>query len=81
MPLLETGIPLLVGGIIRNVLGWLENAVEDGKISSYEWKQGLATVIRVVVLGLTASFAGLDPVSSAGGAVGLDFIITKLQRK
>jgi len=42
---------LLVPGVAlgRAVLGWVENAFEDGKIDLPEWKQLGATVIRMGV--------------------------------
>jgi hypothetical protein len=39
------GIP-----IIRSLAGFLENALEDGKIDGFEWAQLGSTVLRVGII-------------------------------
>lgn len=66
----DTLIAGAVGGLVRNVAGWAENAFKDGKVSSYEWGQLLATVFQVATVALATSFAvGTDPTTS--GAIGV----------
>jgi hypothetical protein len=59
----------ILGGIIRNLSGWVENALKDGKISSYEWGQLLATTIQVAVIGYSAVMLGADPLVGAGAGI------------
>ena len=73
--------------VVRAVGGWLENALEDGKISEWEWGQLGQTVVRVGLLAL-AGYFGLDalgidsaPIAAAAGAFVLDHIILALRRK
>jgi len=75
-------------GIVRSVGGWLENALEDGRISAFEWKQLGATIIRVGMLtagtyyGLTGIFGmNIDVFSAAAGSWVLDFVISKFKSK
>ena len=66
-------------GLFRSIAGWLENAAEDGVISSFEWTLLGATIFRVVVLSVSAVYGlGLDIPSAAGLAVGIDFVLSKL---
>jgi len=37
----------IITPLFRSITGWLENALEDGFISEYEWKQLLSTTLRV----------------------------------
>jgi len=59
----EIGIVVLIP-VIRSVSGWLTKALEDGKVSTFEWKQLTSTVIRVGVIGVAGYFSlngfGLD---------------------
>jgi hypothetical protein len=59
----------ILGGIIRNLSGWIEGALKDGKISSYEWGQLLATTIQVAVIGYSAVMLGADPLVGAGAGI------------
>jgi len=45
------GAPLL-----RSFTGWLENSLEDGKISKFEWCQLGGTFVRVGLISLSAWF-------------------------
>jgi len=53
------GFPLL-----RGILGWLENAAEDGYFSLLEWQELVATVIRiatpVLIVYTGVSYIGAD---------------------
>jgi len=70
-------IPLVALG--RALLGWIENAFEDGTISLPEWKQLGATIVRMgtpmvaLVWGLNIS-----PEISAGIVTILDIVIVKI---
>ena len=69
-------------GLVRSVSGWLENAFEDGKISSYEWAQLGSTIIRTALLSLGLMFGfDLEPIAASGSAFVLDFLASKLSRK
>jgi small-conductance mechanosensitive channel len=50
--------------LIRNVSGWLQNALEDGEITQYEFRQLGETVFRIGVPGVFAtlglSLVGVD---------------------
>lgn len=83
---LSTIVPIIGVPILRNVLGWFENSLADGKISNYEWAQLGETIVRVGVIGL-ATYLGLNgmgmDVSALGasaGAVVLDLILSKVSK-
>ena len=48
------GIP-----IVRSVGGWINHALEDKKISRFEWKKLVSTVVRVGLLG-TFTYVGFN---------------------
>lgn len=66
----------IVIGLFRNILGWAENALQDGQITPYEWKMLGTTIVKyfsyvmVLMVGLpldqaiVAAFA-LDAVKSS----------------
>lgn len=75
------GIP-----IIRSVVGWLESAFDDGKITTFEWTQLFATILRVGFIGM-ATFFGLnglgvdiDALGASFSAVFIDIILNKLKK-
>lgn len=57
---IETILYSLGFPLVRGVLGWLENALEDGVVSKFEWKALGSTIVRIgtpvliVALGVTA---------------------------
>lgn len=63
----------LVIALIRTIAGWLENALADGKITMYEWRKLVETVLRIVPQAIGLSAVGFDPVF----ALFSDIIITK----
>jgi len=72
---------IIVGmGIGRSVAGWAVHALEDNKISKFELKQLVATVVRVGILGVVAytgfAVAGVDNAAVAGAVAG--FVADKL---
>ena len=85
----------LGAGLIRNLFGWAENALEDLKpgmkiseaISPYEWGQLGATVTRVVIMTLAIYFPlqslgiGAAELSAAGSALVLDFLLKAIKKK
>jgi hypothetical protein len=73
---------ILVAPVFRSVAGWLENALEDGSISVFEWGELGATIFRVGVISLGLYF-GLDfgAFAAAGSSIVLDFILKALQKK
>jgi hypothetical protein len=56
--------------VLRSVAGWLENALQDNKISAFEWKELVKTVLKLGVpalalfygFALPAEFAASIPV-------------------
>lgn len=79
---MEFGIitPILAG-LGKNVIGWLENALKDGKIESYEWGQLFATILQVGVIS-TAIYYGLntDWVTASAGGVLASFGLTAIKK-
>lgn len=72
----------IVAAVVRSASGWLENALEDGNISDYEWGQLGATVVRVAIIGVGLHLGiGLDPIAASASAVVADFIISKFKTK
>lgn len=76
------GVPL-----VRGIAGWIENAFDDGEVSSLEWSQLGGTVVRIGIISL-GLFYGLDglglDVSALGasaGAVVIDFILKAFKKK
>lgn len=69
------GIPLL-----RSVAGWFSHSVKDGRISKYEWKLLVETIINVGLVGIMI-YVGLDQMGvnvSELGAASAAFVIDKL---
>lgn len=51
---------IIVGpAIARSVFGWAKVALKDNKVTRFEWKQLVTTVIRVGAIGI-ATFYGLN---------------------
>ena len=59
----------VIAGVVRNVAGWVENALADGKITSYEWGQLLSTTLQVAIIGYAAVMMGMDPMVGAGAGI------------
>jgi len=72
---------LITGGavVIRNLLGWFENAFQDKKINKYEWCQLGTTILRVglITAGLSYGF-DMATLSAASTGVVLDLVLTKI---
>ena len=81
MPVLTTILMGVSTSVIRSIGGWLENALEDGKIDNYEWGSLGATVFRVtlITVGVSLGF-NLEPLAAAGTALVADFIVKALKR-
>ena len=76
-----TEIGALIGmPILRSVVGWAGHALEDKKVTKFEWKQLFSTVLRIGLMGfvtyLGLNFAGVDNAAVIGAAVA--FIADKL---
>ena len=73
--------------IVRSIAGWIENAFEDGKVSSFEWGQLGSTILRVGIMGLGLFFGldafGLDvsAFAAATAAVVFDFLLGVFRKK
>ena len=72
---------IITGGaiVVRNILGWFENAFENHKIEPYEWKQLGAKVLRVglIVAGLSYGLE-LSTLEAASAGVVVDMLLTKI---
>lgn len=76
------GIP-----IARSVAGWAVKALEDKKVTRFEWKLLASTVIRVSIIAGVAYF-GLDTlgfdipvISAAAGAFFIDMAYSAIKKK
>jgi hypothetical protein len=82
---ISTILASLGAGVLRNALGWLENATDakstGGKeIVPYEWAELAGTSLRYIVLGLGVAYGlGLDPLAAAGSAILVDFVLKALK--
>ena len=59
----------IIAGVLRNAAGWITNALEDNKISKYEWGQLLSTTLQVAIIGYSAVLMGADPLVGAGAGI------------
>jgi hypothetical protein len=74
------GIPILAGGI-RNLAGWFEASLKDGKIDTYEWGKLGSTVLEVVVISVAAMFGlGLDATQASGIGVLGSILLSNLKK-
>jgi len=64
-------------GLARGVMGWAENAIEDGKITFPELQLLGATVIRVGIEAFSFAALGFAP----EGAIALDFALSAVKKK
>jgi len=72
---------ILIGTpVVRSIAGWAGHAFEDGEITTFEWKELGATIVRVGTLGAFTyvgfTVAGIDNAALAAGAAA--FIMDKL---
>ena len=55
---------------VRNVYGWLVNSLEDGEIQSWEWQQGVKTLLKLgslaVLVALGTDFDGVESTALVG---------------
>lgn len=73
-------IPFVAGGV-RNIAGWLEASLKDGKIDTYEWGKLLGTVIEVVVLSFSAMYGlGMDAASASGLGILGSYILSGIKK-
>ena len=80
--LLAIGVP--VG---RCLFGWLQNALEDGKISEFEWRQLGTTIFSIGVPSVALYFSfnavGIDfsVLGAACGGLLVDMVIRAIKKK
>ncbi len=67
----------VVIGLFRNVLGWLENALQDGVISAYEWKLLVQTIVKYFTY-VMVLMVGLPLEQAVVGAFFLDAVKSSL---
>jgi hypothetical protein len=76
----------LGAGVARSVFGWAENAFEDGKVDSFEWRLLATTMVRVGILTVGSFFVidWLNPENAMLAAVGagmlLDFLLQRFKK-
>ena len=68
----------IIAGLLRCVFGWAENALRDGKVDSFEWRQ-LAGTIAVYLGTINVMSIGLAPETATVVAVVLDMVRTALK--
>jgi hypothetical protein len=80
-------IAALVGvPILRSIAGWAENALVDRKVTAFEWKLLLETVVRVGAIGvftyLGLNEAGIDISGLGAGASAfvMDKVLSNLKK-
>lgn len=76
-------IPIVGIPVARGFLGWLENAIEDKKISKIEWMRLLGTVFRIGVPAvlLWLGVPNISPTAAASVAAVGDVFFHKLASK
>lgn len=77
------GLPLaiIIGGAIRSVAGWLENAFKDGRITKFEVGKLISTILRIGMI--TAGFyfgLGLESLQSIGAGLLTDFGLLAIKK-
>ena len=74
-------LSILGVGLIRSVSGWLENALSDGKIDTFELSALFSTVARTALLsiGLILGF-DMEPIAASASAFVVDFVVSKLRK-
>lgn len=80
---LETPFIYAVGfGLVRNIFGWLENSLRDGKIQKYEWKKLGKTMVEYFI-GIYFLSQGMPIPTAIAGTFGLDFVehLIKISKK
>lgn len=81
-------IAIIIGiPVVRSVAGWGAKALEDNKITTFEWKQLFSTVVRVGTIGTVAyvglNVSGIDvpALGAMAGAFFFDKLYNLLKRK
>lgn len=80
--LIALGIPVL-----RSVGGWLQNSLEDNKISDFEWRQlavtffSVGTPAVVLYFGLNAAGFDLSPIAASCGGFLADMILRAVKKR
>jgi hypothetical protein len=78
MTFVTASILAIIAGLLRCVFGWAENALRDGKVEAFEWRQ-LAGTIAVYLGTVNVMSIGLDPKMATAAMVVLDMIRTALK--
>ena len=69
-------------GLLRSVLGWAKNSLADGKINDLELRQLGETIVRVGLIGLTATYwpgVDLSGLEVAAVAIGGDLVLNAVK--
>lgn len=72
--------PLIAAGA-RNLVGYLNNYLEDGKVSAYEWTQLGKTVLTIGITAFAAMFAfDMDPAQASALSVFLELMFSNAKK-
>ncbi len=65
-------------GLLRNITGWYENAMKDGKVDDYEIKQLIGTMVKYFS-GVMLLMVGLPVEEAVVGVFGLDVVTSAIK--
>jgi len=72
----------VIAGAARNVIGYVENCLKDGKMDAYEWGQLGKTVVENAAIAVSAMFGlGMDVAQASGLAVLISYGLSALKKK
>jgi hypothetical protein len=78
MTFVVASVLAIVAGLLRCVFGWAENALRDGEVDPFEWRQ-LAGTIAVYLGTVNVMSIGLSPETATVVMVVLDMVRTALK--
>ena len=76
--ILLASILAITAGLIRVVAGWAENALRDGVIEKFEWRQ-LAGTLAIFLATINVLALGIDPGHAVVITMVLDMVRTTLK--
>ena len=76
-------LTIVGAALLRSFLGWLKKSVLDGKIDKFEWKELIATVIRVGFFGVIVIYLpglNLSWIDASAVALVADFVFNAIRK-
>lgn len=74
-------LAIIVGGAVRSVAGWLENALRDGKITKFEIGKLISTILRIGVIAAGFYFGlGMESLQAVGAGLLADFGLNAVKK-